>query len=83
MAAIRLEIFQVETSGGIFEADDFDWGHPNEYGEQCLTFFQDGELLCSMNIDEVHKIAKLYAPHVVREACDGTEKESFHPPLKT
>ena len=53
---VRTQGFQVKTTPGTFEVDDFDWGHPDKYGAQYLTFFRDGEVVYQLPIEEVHEI---------------------------
>ena len=54
-----MQMFRVKTVAGAFEADDFDWGSPDENGEQLLMFFRDGKIMCCLPIEEVYEIVRL------------------------
>jgi len=66
---VNVQMFRVKTTSGTFEVDDFDWGYPDEYGEQYLTFFLDEEVVSRLAIEEVHEIIRMQFPKPVRRKC--------------
>ena len=59
MRTMKMQMFRVVTVAGAFEADDFDWGSPDESGEQLLLFYRDGKIMCCIPIEEVDEIVRL------------------------
>ena len=50
------QLFRIRAVSATFEADDFDWGSPDENGEQYLMFFKDGEMLGRLAVADVSEI---------------------------
>jgi hypothetical protein len=64
---VKVQAFRVKATSETFEVDDFDWGQCDEYGEQYLTFFRDGQVVCQLLIEEVHEITRIMFPQPVSD----------------
>lgn len=79
MAITKMRLFRAEMLSMTIEADDFDWGEPDNHGRQYFSFFMKGNFIYTVPLDKVCSIREIGFSEIISMKFDTNKTENSEP----